>query len=147
VLRAQHDAGLFNRSRRSLQWLGDVGPSGAWTEAICAKRSGANWCGIIVWTTGEIPLFAVRHVLGVRFEGAAPVLKPSPYPGTGPLKADLRFRKGRLKLTIPGPGPYSFAEVDGKRIEAGKDGAIRLPADYPGGTVVFHTVETPSKSL
>jgi hypothetical protein len=146
VLRGQHDAGLFDCSRRSLQWLHDVGPSGAWTEAICAKRSGANWCGIIVWTTGEIPLFAVRHVLGVRFDGATATLKPAPYPGTGPLKADLRFRQGRLKLEIPGPGPYQFAEVDGKRITADKDGAIRLPADFAGGTVVFHAAESPSVS-
>jgi hypothetical protein len=144
VLRAQHDAGLFDRSRRSLEWLHEVGPSGAWTEAICAKRSGSNWCGVIVWTTGEIPLFAVRHVLGIRFDGSTPVLKPLPYPGTGPLMADLRFRKGRLKLDIPGPGPYTFAEVDGKRIVADKDGAIRLPADFTGGTVVFHVAESPA---
>jgi hypothetical protein len=141
VLRAQHDAGLLDRSRRSLAWLHEVGPSGAWTEAICAKRSGANWCGIIVWTTGEIPLFVVRHVLGIRFDGAAPVLKPAPYPNTGPLKADLRFREERLKLTIPGPGPYDYALVDGRRVEADKDGAIRLPPDYRGGTVVFHPAE------
>jgi hypothetical protein len=144
VLRGQHDAGLFDRSRRSLQWLHDVAPSGAWTEAICAKHSGSNWCGIIVWTTGEIPLFAVRHVLGVRFDGDTLVLKPSPYPGTGPLSADVRFRKRALNLHIPGPGPYDFAEVDGRRIEADKEGGIRMPADFPGGTVIFHTVDSPA---
>lgn len=146
VLRAQHDAGLFDRSRRSLAWLHEVGPSGAWTEAICAKRSGANWCGIIVWTTGEIPLFVVRHVLGVRFESAAPVLKPAPYPNTGPLQADLRFREKRLKLKIPGPGPYDYALVAGRRVKADKDGAIRLPPDYRGGTVVFHPAGSPTES-
>ncbi|MCC6123528.1 MAG: hypothetical protein IT426_01050 [Pirellulales bacterium] len=141
VMRAQHDAGLFDRSRRSLAWLREVGPSGAWVEAICAKRSGSNWCGIVVWTTGEIPLFAVRHVLGVRFDGATPALKPAPFPRAGPLKADLRFRKGRLKLEIPGPGPYDYALVDGKRTAADEDGAVRLPPDFTGGTVVFHAVK------
>jgi len=55
---------------------------------------------------GEIPLFAVRHVLGVRFDGSTPVLKPLLYPGTGPLMADLRFRNGRLKLDIPVPAVH-----------------------------------------
>ena len=77
-------------------------------------------------------------MLGVRFEGDRLVLKPALYPHSPPVKADLRFRKGRLKLEISGAGPVQFAELDGRRIEPDPDGAIRLPADFAGGRVVLH---------
>ena len=80
----------------------------------------------------------MRHLLGVRFEGDRLVLKPALYPHSPPVKADLRFRKGRLKLEITGAGPVRFAELDGRRIEPDPDGAIRLPADFAGGRVVLH---------
>ena len=85
----------------------------------------------------------VRHVLGVRFEGDRLVLKPALYPHSPPVVADLRFRKGRLKLEITGAGPVQFAELDGRRIEPDADGAIRLPADFAGGRVVVRTRMTP----
>ena len=135
IMRAQHDAGMLGRSRRSLEWLAKAGPSGAYLEATPSLRDGST--GIVVWGTGEMTLFAVRHVLGARFDGHNLVLKPAPYPGTGTLKADLRYRSARLKLEIPGPGPYKFAEVNGKRLKPEKDGSFRLPADFAGGTVVF----------
>jgi trehalose/maltose hydrolase-like predicted phosphorylase len=93
------------------------------------------------WTSGEISLFIVRHLLGVRFDGDTLVLKPALYAKSPPVKADLRYRKSRLKLEIPGLGAYAFAEVNGQHVEADKNGAIRLPASFDGGTVVFHTVK------
>jgi hypothetical protein len=137
VMRAQHDAGMMEKSRRSLEWLATAGPSGAWTESfnnIVHNRPS----GPIVWATGEMTLFAVRHVVGVRFEGSLLVVKPAPYPGNGPLVADLRFRKGRLKIETDGDGPFVHAEVNGKKMKLDADGALRLPADFAGGTVVFH---------
>jgi len=80
----------------------------------------------------------VRHLLGVRFENDRLVLKPALYPGSPPLKADLRFRAGRLKLDIPGAGAIRAAEVNGRRFKPTRDGALILPADFSGGTVVFH---------
>lgn len=137
VMRAQHDAGMMGKSRRSLEWLAAAGPSGAWTESfnnIVHNRPS----GPIVWASGEMSLFAVRHVVGVRFEGNRLVLKPAPYPETGALSADLRFRKGRLKIETDGTGPFLEAEVDGKRTKLDSDGSLRLPADFAGGTVSLH---------
>jgi hypothetical protein len=141
ILRAQHEAGLFDRSRRTLNWLNSVqgGHAGAWFEEIPLIRSQAPFVSIIPWTSGEISLFVVRHVLGIHFDGNALVVKPSLYPDSPPMKADLRFRKGRLKLAIPGPGPIQFAEVNGQRVEPDRDGALRLPAEFDGGSIVLHT--------
>jgi hypothetical protein len=141
ILRAQHEAGLFDRSRRTLEWLNTVqgGRSGAWFEEIPLVRSQAPTAGIIPWTSGEISLFIVRHLLGVRFEGQQVILKPALYPGSPPLTADLRFHSGRLLLDIPDAGPIAFAQVNGRRVAPRKDGAIALPADFEGGSVVFHT--------
>ncbi len=140
ILRAQHEAGLFDRSRRTLEWLNTVqgGRAGAWFEEIPLARSQMATAGILPWTSGEVSLFVVRHVLGVRFDGQTLVLKPSLFPGSPPLTANLRFRKGRLQLEIPGPGAVEYAEVDGQRFDAGPDGAVRLPATFVGGKVVFY---------
>jgi hypothetical protein len=140
ILRAQHDAGLLDRSKRTLEWLNTVqgGRAGAWFEEIPLVRSQAATAGILSWTSGEISLFVVRHVLGIRFEDREVVVRPGLYPGSPPVRADLRFRTGRLLLEVPGPGPFQYAVVNGRRKEVEKDGAVRLGADFQNGSVSFH---------
>ena len=144
ILRAQHDAGQYDRSRRSLEWLNTVqgGRAGAWFEAIPSIRSQQRTSGILPWTSGEVALFVVRHYLGVRFEAGAPVIRPALYPGSPPLTADLRFRRGRLRLEIEGSGPIVDARVDGQKLAVSPDGAVRLPKDFAGGRLVLHTRPT-----
>lgn len=140
LLRAQHDAGLFQRSRRSLEWLNTVqgGRAGAWFEEIPIIRSQAPTSGILPWTSAEVAVFVSRHLLGARFEEGELLLRPNLFPGSPEIKADLRFRKGRLKLEIPGPGPFQYAIVNGQRVPADPDGAIRLGKDFEGGSVSLH---------
>lgn len=137
ILRGLHDAGLYERSRRVLEWLNSVqgGRTGFWFEEIPTLRSNTKYCGIIPWTSGEIALFTVRHVLGVRFEGARVVIRPALYPGKGSASADLRFRQGRLRLRIEGSGKIKHADLDGKRLEHRPDGSIILPEDFTSGTI------------
>ncbi len=139
ILRAQHAAGDFERSRRTLEWLNTVqgGRTGAWFEAIPLLRSQAPTAGILPWTSGEISLFIVRHLLGVHFEDNQLVIKPALYPGSPPISADLRFRQGRLQVEIPGAGAVLTAEVNGQQVSPRKDGAIALPTDFAGGHIVF----------
>lgn len=148
ILRAQRQAGLFDRSRRSLEWLNTVqgGRAGAWFEEIPSIRSLSRSCGLVPWTSGEIALFAVRHYLGVRFENGAAVIRPALYPGSPPVAADLRFRRGRLRLEIDGSGPIRKALVNGHSIKIGKDGAVRLPPDFAGGRVVIQAAQRPGTS-
>jgi hypothetical protein len=138
LMRAQHEAGQFDRSRRALEWLQSIpgGHTGAWPEEVPAVRSTVP--GILPWNAAEVGLFIVRHWLGVRFEGQRLVLRPALYAHTGPVSADLRFRKGRLRLKVTGSGPIGFAEVDGRRLTADADGGVRLPADFAGGEVILH---------
>jgi len=144
ILRAQHDAGLFDRSRRSLEWLNTVqgGRTGAWFEEIPVARSTTLTCGIVPWTSAEVALFVVRHWLGVRFEGDALLLRPALYPGSPPVTADLRFRHARLHVVVEGPGPVISAEVNGKSVAPNAAGQIVVPPDFSGGTVVIHTPRT-----
>jgi hypothetical protein len=138
LMRAQHEAGRLDRSRRALEWLHSIpgGRTGAWPEEIPVVRSTVP--GILPWNAAEVGLFIVRHWLGVRFEGKRLVLRPRLYAGTGPVRADLRFRQGRLDLEITGPGAVEFAEVDGRRLAADPDGAVRLPPDFAGGKLILH---------
>lgn len=141
ILRAQHEAGEYERSRRTLEWLNAVqgGRTGAWFEAIPLIRSQAPFSGILPWTSGEVSLFVVRHLLGVQFEGDQMLLKPALYPASPPITADLRFRQGRLQLQIPGAGRVISAEVNGSQLFPREDGVLVLPADFPGGQVIFKT--------
>ena len=140
LLRAQHDAGLFARSRRSLEWLNTVqgGRSGAWFEEIPIIRSQAPTAGILPWVSAEVTVFVVRHMLGVRFEDGQLLLRPTLYPGSSHTEADLRFRQNRLKLEIQGPGPFQHAVVNGRNVRADVSGSIRLGRDFEGGRVSFH---------
>ncbi len=137
ILRAQHDAGRFDRSRRTLNWLHTVpgGRTGAWFEEIPIARSQAPTAGILPWTSAEVGVFVVRHWLGVRFEGRRLVFQPAPFPGDPPCKADLRFRGERIHLEISGSGSISGATVDGQVLAPDSDGRLRLPEDWAGGHV------------
>jgi hypothetical protein len=141
ILRAEHDAGNFERSRRALEWLDTCqgGRAGLWLEEIPSTRTQSPFSGLICWTSGELALFVVRHYLGVNFERGALTLRPALYPGSPPVQADLRFRQGRLRLQVNGNGPVKSARVNGKKVSPGKDGMLRLPADFAGGSVVIET--------
>jgi hypothetical protein len=139
ILRAQHDAGNFDRSRRALEWLNTCpgGRAGAWFEEIPSTRMQSRSCGLIPWTSGEVALFVVRHYLGVGFEHGALAIHPALYPGSPPFQADLRYRQGRLHLEISGSGPVKNTRVNGTKVKPGRDGVLRLPTDFAGGTVVI----------
>ena len=141
ILRAEHDAGDFERSRRALEWLYTCpgGNTGAWFEEIPSTRLQSRSCGLIPWTSGEVALFVVRHYLGVRFEHGALAVRPALYPGNPPVQADLRYRRGRLRLEISGSGPVKSARVNGTKMKPGKDGVLRLPPDFAGGTLVIES--------
>jgi hypothetical protein len=140
ILRAQHEAGLLDRSRRSLEWLNTVqgGRAGTWFEEIPSVRSLARSCGLVQWTSGEIALFVIRHWLGVGFEGERMVLRPALYPGSPPVDARIRFRNGNIRITVDGSGRIADARVNGSQVKPSPDGALRLPPDFGGGTVEIH---------
>ena len=139
ILRAQHDAGLLDRSRRSLEWLDTKagGRSGAWLEEIPAVRSQEASAGIVPWTSAEVALFVVRHYLGVRFDGGQLVIRPALYPGSPAVQADLRFRGSRLQLLVDGAGPIREARINNEPVSASPEGTLRLPRDFQGGRVVI----------
>jgi hypothetical protein len=139
ILRADHDAGNFDRSRRALEWLNTCpgGRAGTWFEEIPSTRMQSRTCGLVLWTSGEVALFVVRHYLGVNFEHGALAIRPALYPGSPPVQADLRYRQGRLRLEISGSGSVKSARVNGNKVKPGKDGILRLPPDFAGGTVVI----------
>ena len=90
-------------------------------------------------------MFVVRHYLGVDFDGGQVVLRPKLYPGSPCVRADLRFRKGRLRLEIDGSGPIQTARLGSMRLKPASDGSLRLPRDFQSGTVVITTREKEPK--
>lgn len=145
ILRGQHAAGQFDRSRRTLEWFRTVtgGNAGLYYEEIpLVVGYPQDAVGLVAWPSGELPYFVVRYYLGLTFANDGVVIRPQLYHNSPPVRANLRFRKGRLNLEIPGPGPFASADVNGQRVAVDRDGAVRLPADFAGGTVVFHREPT-----
>lgn len=131
ILRAQHEAGMWERSRRSLAWLDTHagGRTGAWFEEIPSIRSIADRSGLVCWTSGEIALFTIRHYLGVRFEGDRLVIRPALYPGSPEVRADLRFRRGRLSFLVDGRNRVRDLDFDGRRLTIDSRGMVAWPRD------------------
>ena len=140
ILKGQHAAGMLDRSRRTLEWFRSVqgGNSGLYYEEIpLVSGSQQKWIGLVTWPTGELPYFVVHYYLGLTLAEDAVVIRPQLYRSSPAVRADLRFRARRLTLEIPGPGPYDYAEINGKRSGLDKSGSLRLPADLAGGTITF----------
>lgn len=136
IMRAQHEAGLLDRSRRSLEWLYDHGGhSGAWYEQIPILKYQENVTGILPWTSAEVAYFLVHHMLGVKFDRGRLSIAPQLYPGSGPVTAGLRYKTGRFTLEIDGSGPVAYALIDGRRVKPDTRGRIVLPGDFTSGTV------------
>jgi GH15 family glucan-1,4-alpha-glucosidase len=137
IARAQHDAGLLERSRRSLEWLSNIqgGNAGAWFEEIPLIRSQMPTSGIVPWTSAEVVIFAVRHWLGLHFDGNDLVIRPNLFPHEGNCKADVRFRSSRIRLEIDRPGEAGYALINGTKVLPWPDGAIRVPAAMLAGSL------------
>ena len=130
IARAQHEAGLTDRSRRSVEWLHDIqgGNAGAWFEEIPLNRSQVPWCGIVPWTSAEVASFTVRHWLGVRIEGNHIIIRPNLFRGTTTVTADLRFRNERLNIFVDKSGKKPVVTVNGRQLKADATGDYRV--DY-----------------
>jgi hypothetical protein len=141
VLRGQHEGGMLERSRRTLEWFRNVqgGNGGLYYEQIPLIRSQQEWLGLVTWPTGELPYFVVRHYLGIRFEEGGVVIRPKLYPKSPAIRANLRFHESRLRIAIDGGGPIASASLDGKPIAVGAGGAVRLPLDFAGGSLLLKT--------
>ncbi len=141
LLNAQQEAGMYKRSRRTLEWLHRVqgGKTGAYFEEIPVIRSQEFSAGLVPWASAEVALFTVRHWLGISFSNRQMVIKPNLYPGTKGVEANLRYRSSRIHLKIDGSGPVTLAIVNGKTVKPANDGSVRLPDTFKGGTIEIKT--------
>ena len=128
IARAQHEAGLLERSRRSIQWLHDIqgGNAGAWFEEIPLNRSQVPWCGIVPWTSAEVASFVIRHWLGLLVSGDFLIIKPNFYPGTKYASASIRFRNGRMKIDVDNTFKQPVITVNGQPVVTDKSGEFKV---------------------
>jgi hypothetical protein len=137
MLRAQHEAGQCEMSRRSLEWLYNNagGRTGAWFEEIPIISAQAATAGLLPWTSAEVSYFMIYHMMGIKFRGTQMVIKPALYANTAPLKANLRFRTGRFTIEMKGSGTVLYAIVNEKKLRPNKNGEIEVPDDFTSGSI------------
>jgi hypothetical protein len=137
IMRAQHEAGLLDMSRRSFEWLYNNagGRTGAWFEVMPILSSSAFRTGLIPWTSAEVSYFIVHHIMGIKFIGDQMVIKPALYADTSPIHASLNFRKKRIEMDINGSGSVEYAIINNKKINPNKNGEITVPKEFSGGSI------------
>ncbi len=143
IMRAQHEAGLFDQSRNTLEWLYHKcgGKTGAYWEAIPLTRRQEYHTGFLPWTSGEIIYFVIHHMMGIKFERDSMTIKPALYKNTAPFKADLRYKNGRINFEFKGSTTKNYALVNGIKILPEQTGVYKIPADFVGGDITIFTKE------
>ena len=66
-------------------------------------------------------------------------IKPALYKTTAPIKAELRYLKGRFTVDIDGNGAVDYAMVNGVKVMPVKQGAIEISPDFKSGTIHIFT--------
>lgn len=141
MLRAQQAAGMYRRSRSTLEWLYNVqgGHTGAYFEEIPINRHREFTDGILPWPAAEIATFVVRNWLGVSFKDDQVVIRPNLYPGSKRVKASLRYKASKINLQIDGIGPIRRAIVNGKIVQPRENASVVLPEGFAGGAVILRS--------
>jgi hypothetical protein len=142
VLRGQHEGGRLDLSRSTLEWFRNVqgGNGGLYYEEMpLIAGSQQQWLGLVTWPTGELPFFVVRHYLGIGFESGRMTIRPKLFPGSPAVRADLRYRSGRIRVEIDGSGPVRVTTANGKALDVRPDGSVILPEGFETGVVVLKT--------
>jgi len=103
VAQAALEAGLDERVRRALEWVGSVpgAKSGSWLEFY------GSWpappypqVGVIPWTWAEIVRFFVHHLCGVRPSHVGLRVRPRLLSDQERTQCSIRIREHTLRLTV-----------------------------------------------
>lgn len=137
ILRGEHEAGMLDYSRRSLEWLHgtDGANTGAWYEETTTLSYNSFNSGLVIWTTAEVSYFMIHHLLGIKFDKGVMTIKPNLYSTTAPIKANLRYQKSRIDVEITGNGSVKYAIINGKKHTPDNQGRIVMPKGFSGGNI------------
>jgi len=144
IAQAALAAGDHEKVWRTLRWLGEVsgGRSGAWFEFYGDRPvPPLPRIGILPWTLGEMQIFFVTHLLGVRPAPGEIVVRPRLLAGLKKMEARLPLNGHILNLTVQAAGEWS-ARLDGKPV-AMADGALRMPRPARDTTLEIQTGTLP----
>jgi hypothetical protein len=129
VARAYFEAGDDEKVWRVLNWLNQVqgGKAGSWLE-FYGKRSVPPLppIGIVPWTWGEIAIFFMHHVLGIRPSPSELLLRPALLNGLDRIEARVPVRGVNLRMVIRKTTGTHRATIDGKRVPV-RDGKVSIP--------------------
>jgi hypothetical protein len=103
ITRAYLEAGDDEKVSRALRWLSQVqgGEAGSWFEFYGPRPvPPCPQAGIVPWTWGEIIIFFIHHLLGVRPEVDRLIIRPRLLPELKSVKSRLRVHEHWIDLEI-----------------------------------------------
>jgi hypothetical protein len=129
IARAYHEAGDYDKVWRSLDWLLSVqgANSGSWYEFYGDRPTPPlPPVGIVVWTWGEISMYFVHHLLGIRPDRESVTIRPRLLPGVDSVSGTVIIHGHNVAYDFKRTEQQEYAVVDGVRHSL-TDGALRIP--------------------
>lgn len=142
VTRACLEAGDFSRARRTIDWVIKLGePTFTWFEnidyAAKGKEDSTWYCGgIVPWLVyGEVPILMVYNFFGFRPKKDTIEIEPHLFPEIKKVKANIRYKRGWIKLEIINGRKCSQVFVNGRRWGNYNEKGTVIPSLNEGGEV------------
>jgi hypothetical protein len=129
IARAYHEAGDYAKVWRSLDWLLGIqgAKAGAWYEFYGDRPTPPlPPVGIVVWTWGELAIYFVHHLLGVRPDRGQVTFRPRLLPGADTVEGKVIIHGHTVSYKFHRTHDEAYALVDGIRRDI-TDGALVIP--------------------
>lgn len=141
LARAYLEAGNDEKVWRVLRWMLEVqgGRSGSWFELYGDRPvPPLPPVGVIPWTWAELSMFFMHHLVGIRPEPDALVIRPRLLSGLGPVEARATVRGHSVAVKIArSEDKQKYAVVNGTR-QAMTNGEVRLRPPRRDQTIEIH---------
>jgi hypothetical protein len=141
ITRAYHEAGDYQKVWRSLEWLLSIqgANAGAWYEFYGDRPTPPlPPVGIVVWTWGEIAIFFVHHVLGIRPDREYVTFRPRLMSGIDSVHGTVFIHGFRVTYAYHRTDEEAFALVDGVK-QTLTEGALVIPIPQKDLTVEIYS--------
>ncbi len=140
IARAYHEAGNYEKVWRALNWLASVQGynAGSWYEFYGDRPTPPlPPVGIVVWTWGELMMYFIHHLLGIRPGKDHVTIRPRLLPGLDWVKGKVMLHNHEVSYNFIRTDKEPFALVDGTRQEL-MDGTLLIPIPQKNISVEIH---------
>jgi hypothetical protein len=140
ITRAYHEAENYEKVWRSLDWLLSVqgARAGSWYEFYGDRPTPPlPPVGIVVWTWGELSMFFVHHMLGIRPNREKVQFRPRLLPGVDSVAGTSIIHGHEISYMFQRTDKDPYALIDGRE-EKLMNGVLNIPVPVKDITIEIY---------